>query len=72
MAKDSVALKNFLRQFTRNEHAVAIDKISIGCIVPKQTVYNWSNGLCRIPELHKLKIEEIFNKKIFDRLPKTN
>lgn len=70
MTNDSKALCKFLGQFTRNEHAVAIDKISENCLVPKQTVYNWKFGLCRIPELHKLKIEEIFQTKIFDKLLK--
>lgn len=68
MKKDSTALGEFLAGFTRNEHAVAIDKISQGCLVPKQTVYNWKFGLCRIPELHKRKIEEIFQTPIFDKL----
>lgn len=68
MKKDSIALGKFLARFSRNEHAVAIDKISQGCLVPKQTVYNWKFGLCKIPELHKRKIEEIFQTPIFDKL----
>ena len=68
MKKDSIALSKFLEQYSRNEHAVAIDKISQGCLVPKQTVYNWKFGLCKIPELHKRKIEEIFQTPIFDKL----
>lgn len=65
---DSVALRDFLHSFSRNEMIVAVDRISAGCIVPRQTVHNWQHGLCRIPELHKHKIEEIFGKEIFSRL----
>lgn len=66
--KDSIALHDFLHSFSRNEMVVAIDKISTLCYVPRGTVHNWQNGLARIPELHKVKIEEIFNTKIFSRL----
>ena len=68
-AKDSEALSNFLNtDFSKNERAVMVDKICEGCLVPKQTVYNWCAGNCRIPELHKRKIEEIIGKQIFVRL----
>ncbi len=66
--KDSVALSQFLSTFSSNEHAVAIDKIVEACLVPRHTVYNWKHGLCRIPELYKRKIEEIFGQQIFSVL----
>lgn len=69
MIKDSVALANFLNSFeSRYERLLAIEKICKKCFVPQYTVRNWINGLCRIPELHKLKIEEIFATKIFSRI----
>lgn len=64
--KDSIALSEFLTSLSVNEATVAIDKIVDGCLVTRRTVYNWKYGLCRIPELHKCKIEEIFGIKIFD------
>lgn len=63
--KDAKMLANYLKAYSRNERVVAIDKIQDGCIVPRSTVWNWINGLARIPELYKCKIEEIFGQKIF-------
>ncbi len=65
--KDSIALSEFLSTFSSNECTVAIDKIVTGCLVSRRTMYNWKYGLCRIPELHKNKIEEIFGQQIFSR-----
>ena len=66
--KDSVALKEFIDRHSKNEIIVIYDKISEGCMVPRYTIHNWTRGLARIPELHKCKIEEIFEEKIFDSL----
>lgn len=66
--KDSASLYDFLHSFSRNEMVVAIDQIVSQCYVQRQTVHNWQKGLARIPELHKRKIEEIFNQTIFRRL----
>lgn len=68
--KDSEALCAFLDSFSsRYERLGAEEKIALHCYVPRHTVRNWKYGLSRIPVLHKLKIEEIFNQTIFDRLP---
>ena len=66
--KDSEALAAFMQRFSRNEKMVIIDKLVAGCLVPRQTVHNWIHGLCRIPELHKCKIEEIVGECVFDNL----
>lgn len=66
--QDSTDLNAFLASFSRNEMVVAIDKICSECYVPRQTVHNWKHGLCRIPELHKRKIEEIFCENIFSSI----
>lgn len=63
--KDSLALKGYLDNLTRTEKTVAIDRIVDGCMVPRKTVYNWMQGLCRIPALHMCKIEEILGEKLF-------
>ena len=69
MKKDSEALVDFLNSFpSRYERLAAEEQISRNCYVPKYTVRNWKYRLSRIPELHKRKIEEIFNQTIFCRL----
>lgn len=69
MKKDSEALTNFLNGFqSRYERLLAQEKICKECLVPAYTVRNWKYGLSRIPELHKRKIEEIFDKQIFSRI----
>ncbi len=64
--KDSECLAEFMRRFSRNERVVIVDKLVVGCLVPRQTIHNWIHGLCRIPELHKCKIEEIVGEKVFE------
>ena len=69
VTKDSEALQTFLDSFpSRYERLAAEEKIARDCYVPKYTVRNWKYGLSRIPELHKRKIEEIFDQSIFWRL----
>lgn len=68
MKKDSVALKNFFQSLSYGESRFMTERITEGCKVPRTTVYNWRNGLARIPELYKDKIEEIAGEKIFDRI----
>lgn len=63
--KDSLALKAYFDKLTRAEKSVAISRIAEGCMVPRKTVHNWMQGLCRIPALHMCKIEEILGEKIF-------
>ena len=67
MKKDSAALKEFFETLSRGSQALLVEQLVTGCKVPRQTVYNWKHGLCRIPELHKDKIEEIIGKQIFDK-----
>ena len=66
--KDTLAFRDYLYKLSRNERVVMVDRIVQGCMVPRYTVWNWSRGLSRIPELHKCKIEEIIGEKIFDNL----
>ena len=69
VTKDSEALQTFLASFpSRYERLAAEEQIARNCYVPKYTIRNWKYGLSRIPELHKRKIEEIFNQTIFHRL----
>lgn len=65
LKKDSEALSCYLSTLTPNERRVVFDKLEIGCMVPRYTIYNWVRGLARIPELHKCKIEEIIGQKVF-------
>lgn len=68
ISKDATDLRNFIDSHTQNERAVVVDQIMGACFVPRSTVYNWKFGNCRIPELYKRKIEEIFGSKIFKSL----
>lgn len=67
--KDSEALVDFLNSFnSRYERLMAQETICKECLIPAYTLNNWKYGLARIPELHKRKIEEIFEEEIFPRL----
>lgn len=35
------------------------------CLIPATTLKNWRDGKCRIPELHKVKINEIAQRQVF-------
>lgn len=67
MKKDSTALTEYYNSLSRGEQTTLIERIVNGCKVPRYTVYNWKYGFCRIPDLHKDKIEEIIGKSIFDK-----
>lgn len=66
--KDSEALRDFLDSLPKSRYSEVITKIAEGCMTQRYTIFNWKRGLCRIPELHKCKIEEIIGEKIFSRL----
>jgi len=65
--KDSSALEGYMSKLSRNAKSYIIDKIAEGCMVPRYTVKNWMSGMARIPELHKCKIEQILEEKIFEQ-----
>lgn len=62
---DSQALSAYLSRFPRPEKSSVIDNICQACMVPRHTIFNWSRGLARIPDLHKCKIEEVIGENIF-------
>jgi len=62
---DGQKFKAFLMSIPAGESHEMKRKIIEGCKIPYHTFSNWKQGLCRIPELHKAKIEEIAHKKIF-------
>ena len=66
--RNSNEFSAYLSTLSRGEHAYVIERLVDGCFVPRQTVYNWKHGVVRIPELYKIKIEEIIGKKIFKRM----
>jgi hypothetical protein len=65
--EDGIALKNYLRHLPVCESSTMANKLAKECKVPMYTFNNWRNGLIRIPELAKDKIEEIIGNKIFCR-----
>lgn len=66
MVKDSIALTNYFATRNRIECSAIIDKIVAECKITRSTFFNWKYGICRIPQLHKDKIEEILGEKIFN------
>lgn len=63
----SVQLSSYLNALPRPEMMVMITRIADGCMVPRYTVLNWKYGVCRIPALHRCKIEEIIGERIFNQ-----
>lgn len=66
LKKDAFALKDYIDHIPYIEYAETKRKIIEGCMIKPHTLSNWMYGLCRIPDLHKAKIEEIAGQKIFD------
>ncbi len=64
--KDAAALKEYLDHVPYIEYADTKKKIIEGCMIKPHTLSNWKYGLCRIPDLHKAKLEEIAGRKIFE------
>ncbi|MDR1116608.1 MAG: hypothetical protein LBL33_10790 [Tannerella sp.] len=64
---DAQNLQKWINSIPVGEYRKKIDDVIAGCKIPRSTFYNWKFGLCRIPELHKDKIEEIAGCKIFVR-----
>lgn len=62
---DGERLRMYILSLPILEARTAVEKISETCKVPVHTVNNWRYGLCRIPNLAKDKIEELFGVKIF-------
>jgi len=62
---DCLKFKAFLMSVPSGDSREMTRKIIDGCKIPYHTFMNWKQGLCRIPELHKAKIEEIAGRKIF-------
>ena len=68
MKKDYEALADIFQNLDRTETVSLIDKIVYECKITRHTFFNWKYGVCRIPELHKDKIEEILGKRVFDKI----
>ncbi len=65
--KDAIALRNYIRNLKVCEARDISKRLASECKVPLHTFYNWRNGICRIPELAKDKIEEVAGITIFNR-----
>ncbi len=64
--EDHKILKMAVEEVPFSEYRKLKKKLIEGCLITPYTFDNWLYGKCRIPELHKCKIEEILGKKIFN------
>ena len=63
--QDSQKLVEYLNGVPHGEYRMVIDQILEKCIINYTTFNNWRSGKCRIPELHKLAINEIAGFSVF-------
>lgn len=62
---DGDKLQEWLKSILYGNYHEMLKRIEEECKVSKFTFENWRYSKCRIPELHKSKIEEIAGMKIF-------
>lgn len=62
---DGEKLTAWLNSVPHGDYRQILAAILEACMVPVTTLDNWRKGKCRIPELHKTKINEIAKRNIF-------
>lgn len=68
LKNDAEVLNDALTNLPYKEYKKVISEILVRCKIANYTLRNWRYNRCRIPELAKDKIEEIFEKPIFNRM----
>lgn len=63
--QDAEKLRAFLNSVPYGELRAVVAALQKACMVPAYTLANWRSGRCRIPELHKAKINEVANRQVF-------
>lgn len=63
--EDGKKLSSYLNTVSHGDYRATIQAILDGCMITNVTLANWRSGKCRIPELHKAKINEIAKQDIF-------
>lgn len=63
--QDGEKLTAFLNSVPHGDYRAVVDAILKACLVPATTLKNWRDGKCRIPELHKSKINEVAQRQVF-------
>ena len=63
--QDGEKLTAFLNSVKYGEYRSVVNKILERCMINYTTFGNWRAGKCRIPELHKLAINEIAGFSVF-------
>ena len=62
---DGEELAAWLNSVPHGDYKRVLISILEGCMIPVTTLNNWRQGKCRIPKLHKMKINEIAQKQVF-------
>lgn len=62
---DGVKLTAWLNSVPHGDYRQILATILEACMIPATTLNNWRKGNCRIPELHKAKINEIAQRQVF-------
>ena len=63
--QDALRLSEFLNSVPHGDYRAIVDKLLEVCMINYATFSNWRSGKCRIPELHKSKINEIAGYTVF-------
>lgn len=61
----SFRLDSFLKELSVQDHRSAVRLILRECMIPRWKLNNWRSG-SKIEPIYQAKINEIFNRKIFD------
>ena len=62
---DGEKLTAWLNSVPHGDYRQILATIMEVCLIPATTLKNWRDGKCRIPELHKVKINEIAQRQVF-------
>ena len=63
--QDSQRLSDFLNSVPHGDYRNIVEKLIGVCMINYATFNNWRSGKCRIPDLHKSKINEIAGYTVF-------
>lgn len=65
IANDLLHLEAYMKSIPYGDRSPFIKKVCEACHLPRKHFYNWSAGLCRIPQPCKDEMEKIAGRTIF-------
>lgn len=68
IAVERKELKEYIESIPYGDRSPFIKKVCEGCHLTRKHFYNWTAGLCRIPDACKAEMEKVAGKQIFSTI----